>query len=255
MQWVAVLVSDLRSVEFMRAPLDVKGAWVCLLTVAAERETGGVLEGTGSWTNGDWLKIAGCTKRTVQKVVDYGLARWCQSGDTRVLQLQHYDVTREMALKTRRELNSKAAKIRWNGHAQSNAHASPRADAREELEKSKKEDPPKPPKGVDYPEDFERFWVGTNKRGSKYKALKAWLALGRPFSGDLLSRWSKWEKTRQWREGFAKHPVNWLSGRMHEQDPEQEQLPFGKTPQNDVKVGHVRVEAGRDYGPEGEHKL
>jgi uncharacterized protein YdaU (DUF1376 family) len=82
--------------------------------------------------------------------------------------------------------------------------------------------PPNPPRGTEaasYPEEFERFWAATNKRGSKHKAFESWKRQGKPPADALVARWRLWQQTDDWRRGFEKHPVSWLNGRMHLQDP------------------------------------
>lgn len=114
-------------------------------------------------------------------------------------------------------------------------------------------DPPIPPRGVvDYSADFERFWLATNRLGSKHKALLSWQKAGKPDADRLIASWARWMASEGWANGYGAktHPVTWLNGHMHEQEP----VPARSAPaQRNLAVGHVRAE-GHEYG-EGEQKL
>lgn len=96
----------------------------------------------------------------------------------------------------------------------------------QEQDQEQEQDPPLPPLGVtakvdafEYPEEFERFWVVTNKKGSKFTAHGQWKKFGKPPADKLIALWRRWQQTDEWKRGYEKQPQYWFSGRMHEQEP------------------------------------
>lgn len=104
-----------------------------------------------------------------------------------------------------------------------------------------------PARAKTYEPAFDKFWNVTNKRGSKDKAHKTWLKLGRPDVDKLIDMWNRWKLTKEWRDGFAPHVLTWLNGRMHEQDP-----PDDVEEEKDIRFGYAGVSS---HFVGGERKL
>jgi hypothetical protein len=96
--WVGIGTVRARSPEWLRVPKPVRCDHTQLLVVAAVRERGGLIPGARAWSNRDWDRAAGLTRRAVQSVVDHGLAEWL--GDD--LRVEFYPADAENTMLRRR---------------------------------------------------------------------------------------------------------------------------------------------------------
>ena len=102
---------------------------------------------------------------------------------------------------------------------------------------------PSDARAMDYPAAFEAEWSATNKTGSKFKAWKAWSALGKP---RFSAAWAEWSKLDSWRRGFVPHVVTWLNDRRFQQEPAEvpkvdtrQAVPFAVAAEDSRRDRHV----------------
>lgn len=80
------------------------------------------------------------------------------------------------------------------------------------------------PKGMTYPDDFDRFWSWYPKRKGKGAALKAWKKLSAADKAAAIDRaewvagcWEHWDPDEQRRQ-FIQDPATWLNARGWEDE-------------------------------------
>lgn len=79
--------------------------------------------------------------------------------------------------------------------------------------------------GLPYPDAFESLWIGCDRKGSKFDAHKAWVKVGRPEWGMVVSSWKRYVASlEEWRN--PKDVATWLRARGYL----EEYTAFTKTP-------------------------
>jgi hypothetical protein len=73
--------------------------------------------------------------------------------------------------------------------------------------------------GREYPAEFVVIWEMTGKRGSKFKAWKAWRAVGKPdWTTKVQPAWNAYMLSDAPSRGAIQYLATWFNGRCHEQE-------------------------------------
>jgi hypothetical protein len=75
--------------------------------------------------------------------------------------------------------------------------------------------------------DFLEAWEAYGKVGNRFTAHRAWEKL-KPDRATLLAGISRYQATKEWKDGYRKHMATWLNARGWED--EYEPPPNGRSP-------------------------
>lgn len=107
-------------------------------------------------------------------------------------------------------------------------------------------DPTAPP---EYPEAFLAVWIGTGRRGTKDKALRAWRKAGRPSWEDVSPAWAAYMLSDDPSRGFVQHMSTWFNGKGHTQEWMPARRTNGHT--RDPRIGRAEIGSDDDLSKVG----
>lgn len=120
MEWFGVSTSSILSIERLRLPHAVMGAWMRLLALASRREAD-VLVGARQWTAADWDRACALTCQDLAELESAGLLSW-QGEDLRV---DGYDHRRAEIARGQRAGGRLGAERRWHPARDGSPNGSP----------------------------------------------------------------------------------------------------------------------------------
>lgn len=109
LDWYPVDVVTTTGPDWLAIPPAIRGHWLALMSICAQRTNGGVFRSARQWDDRTWDRLAAMTRADVDSLVSFGLARW-QNDHLRV---ENYDASAEGKARSRSRAGAIGAAVRW----------------------------------------------------------------------------------------------------------------------------------------------